>query len=217
MADFDVILGKDGNGESYGTLKDELKGAPKDFPPGLVRGRVRLPEGSMACAKPSLPYFEKVKFDYQDIQSYEPQFTADLMRFTSKPAGTITLELVSFNGGTTLLELVAVGSAPIHAYVENHNPKLVVEAMKGHINPKDFWAHHFVPYHAALRRKPGGNVVPIYELLRRRAELRPAILLRASRRAVQMTRTAAAHGRRGDRCVRRRPWRACRRRRHSCR
>jgi hypothetical protein len=143
-----------------GTLKTELKGHPKDFPPGLVKSRFRLPQGSIACARPTLADFEELMLDYVDT-SYEPQFTADLTRSTSKATNSIVLELVPFGGSaTTTIELTQTADRPVVVYVENHDPNLSNRVLKGEVSGKNFWEHHFKPYHALMMKTPNPNIVP---------------------------------------------------------
>jgi hypothetical protein len=154
LADLDKIF-------ADGTIKKELKESPSTFPPKTVQSRVRLPKGSMACARPTNAAFEKMKLGYQDT-NYARQFTSDLTRFTSDVALAITLELVPFAGGsTTTLELVATGSGPIRAFVENHDLTLGVRTLKKGIKEADYWAHHFLPYHRLMTTTPDPKIVPI--------------------------------------------------------
>ncbi|WP_396625629.1 hypothetical protein [Luteitalea sp.] len=155
MADVEAFLGKD-----RALLRPELKQAK--VPPGLLAGRVRLGGGTIGCARPSLEAFEEVTLTYKDTE-FPPQFTSDLTRFISAPAGRISLELVDLSTGVprTTLELTGAGSEPVPAWVENVDPLFAEKVLSGTVKIADFWKHHFAPYRELFGRALPASVEPV--------------------------------------------------------
>jgi len=133
-------------GAGAGAIKDTLRGdanaVAKD---DLLNARVRLPKGTISCARPSLPAYDSVMFKFKDISTYG-QFLSDIVRFKSNDAQTIQLELVPFGAASgTTIDLTANGGT-IVAYVENIDPLLGDRVLKGTITKATYWMHHFEPY-----------------------------------------------------------------------
>src|SRR5262249_39724344 len=90
LARFSDILGP-GNGAIIDELREDAAKIKKD---DLLNARVRLPKGSISCARPSLEDFDNMMFSFKDTDYI--QFVSDLVRFTSADAQSIQLELVPF-------------------------------------------------------------------------------------------------------------------------
>lgn len=116
-----------------------------------VVSRVRLPEGTIAAARPSRQEYENFKVSYETT-AYPAQFTADLTRFTSTPATAITIELSQTLGAPTTLTLTGSGTIPI--YIENHNPEPTHDK-------NNYWMHHFNPYRRLLQEQPDDKFRPV--------------------------------------------------------
>jgi hypothetical protein len=154
LADLSKIYGN-------GKLKPSLAtNSSTMLPKTLITSRVRLPQGTISCAPPSLKAYEDIVFSYTD-RPYPAQFTADLSRVQSIPASTITLDFTSMDtGATQSLELQSATSRSIFIRVENHDPSLAERALAGAIDKHNFWAHHFLPYHNLLATPPGPWQLP---------------------------------------------------------
>lgn len=156
LADFYNVLGD-------GALKDDLKAdSDRIKRDDLLNARVRLSTGDIACAKPSLPEFEVIKFGFSDT-SYKEQFLADLVRFKSADAQKIVVKMIPF-GGTAVsntLELVPVAAqTTVWAFLENYDPHLIDRALDGTLSRANYWDCHFAPYYHLLKYK-GYQVKPL--------------------------------------------------------
>lgn len=164
MADLDLILGDGLLAEGLeGDLRAHYDARRKAEQESLITGRVVLPEGSMACAAPSLEGYEQLMIGYTGVTTnYPAQFTADLLRLTSLPAAAVSLELKEIlSTSTQRLDLQPIGKGPIPVFIENHDPTLPEQALSDTLTRANYWAHHFSPYLKLLRTPPAGGITPV--------------------------------------------------------
>lgn len=152
-------------GAGQGEIRDSLKGdATSIAKDDLLNARVRLPKGSIGCARPSLADYDRMMFKFKDITAYG-QFVSDIVRFKSNDAQAIQLELVPFGASSgSTIDLTATGGTVV-GYVENIDPLLGDKVLRGIITKANFWMHHFDPYFklvkfTLVKRYPAPTLCP---------------------------------------------------------
>jgi len=155
-------------GSGAGAMQDGLKGdAASIAKDALLNARVRLPKGSIGCARPSLAAYDRVMFNFKDMTAYG-QFLSDIVRFRSNDAQAIQLELVPFGASSgSTIDLTATGGTVV-GYVENIDPLLAEKLLNGTITSANFWTHHFDPYfklvkYTGVKKYPAPKLCPDVE------------------------------------------------------